>query len=310
MSDSGINVEFPHVQAPFVGQMRNPETPKQMEAGSDYPASRLPSAKRALHPAAVKDRKRRPWLMMIGYDAIALLAASFTLVLFGALARVVKFEQGGDALGPALVSGIGVWLALTVVRHINSEVNSALTLTRWWMPDWRLRFGGWLWGVIAAVIFLAAIFGGAILASWATWAIQQNNDNTHAGAPAIGGSLTAAFFVEALGTFFWAWSFLATGCWSTDAEGWHLHSGPIVQGFVHTAIVYLALPYSGGSFNPLGWLALAWVGEYFQVGYWIFIVAPVVGALLATFAWTFVFGDIAKAPKKARKGDDEEEKKE
>lgn len=305
MSDSGINLEFPHTPSSYVGQPK-PESPQQMESGT-YPASRLPSAKRGLHPADTKERKRRPWLMMIAYDAIALLAASFTIVLFGALARVIKSENTLDALGPALVSGIGVWLALTVVRHINLEVNSGLTMVRWWMPDWRARFGGWLWGVLAAVIFLVAIFGGAILAAWATFAIQQNNDVTHAGAPAIGGSLTAAFFVEALGLFFWTWSFLATGCWSPTEKGWHLHSGPIVQGFVHAAIVYLALPYSGGSFNPLGWLALAWIGEYFQSGWWIYLVAPTVGALFATFAWTFVFADIAKAPKKPKKAPEDEE---
>jgi len=259
--------------------------------GGNYRPERIPTAARSVK----KKMKRNPdniWLVIL-WDAVAIFSAAYIMLFFQGMANIIGVENPTfDPIGPALMSGIGVWIAFTVLWHLSSEVNAGLTVWRPWMPDWRRHYGGWGTGFAAWGINLAVLLGAGFLAAFTCWELQVANAVTHAGVPTIGGSATTAGVMEGLGSFFWGWVFFATKAWFTGEDpklAGVMPGGPIILGLAHTGLVYLAHPYSMGSFNPFFWLPFAIVGNYFQTDYWIYIIGPLIGFFAITILWFFLY---------------------
>jgi hypothetical protein len=231
--------------------------------------------------------------MVIARDAASIVAATFIMFWFQGMANIIQRENPTfDPLGTAFLGGIGVWLAFTLLWHSSSEVNVGLSLVRWWMPDWRNHYQGWGTGFAALIINIMVLLGAGLLAAYTCFSLQVSNAVTHAGIPVIGSSLTNAGVIEGLGAFFWGWAFYATHAWFTGEDvrvASVMPSGPIILGFTHIALVYLAFPYSSGSFNPFFWLSFAIVSGFYQTGYWIYIVCPLIGFITITVLWFWIY---------------------
>jgi MIP family channel proteins len=195
---------------------------------------------------------------------------TFALIFFGCGSAL----QGADLVGQALANGLAIGLMVTAVGHISGgHFNPAVTLSmlvtgriepgeaaRYWVSQ--------LAGAVAAALVLLAIFPSVI------------TDAANLGVPAVGGhgiSTGNALVAEIVGTFFLV--FVIYGV-AVDKRG----AFPILAGLPIGLIIsigVLALAgISGAAFNPARWFGPALVSGTFT-NFWIWIVGPAVGAVLA-----------------------------
>ncbi|MFJ2544254.1 MIP/aquaporin family protein [Microbacterium sp. NPDC087589] len=139
--------------------------------------------------------------------------------------------------------------------------------------------------VVDFISYLVAQFVGGALAALVSFAVWPT------GGEALIVEVGPAFFVEALFTLILVWVVLNTAT-SKDTEGnsfYGLAIGATV--FVGAATVG---SISGGGFNPAVALGLS-VGGYFDwASLWLYIVAPVVGAVIAALLFRVLNADDAK----------------
>jgi len=100
-------------------------------------------------------------------------------------------------------------------------------------------------------------------------------------APGPGVKLTSAAWVEALFTFALVIVVLNVACSKKTSGNWMYG---LAIGFTVLAGAYAAGPFSGGSFNPAVGLGLTLTGTDLGASWrdlWVYIVSPLVGALVA-----------------------------
>jgi glycerol uptake facilitator protein/aquaporin Z/aquaporin NIP len=189
-----------------------------------------------------------------------------------AVAGVARGERVYDTL--AIVLAFGVTLVALVAAfghvsgcHLNPAVTLGLAVTR--------RFP---WS--AAVAYLGAQLAGGLLGALATWVSfgsQARSDRLlGATVPAEGVSLGRAFLIEALVTFILV---LVVVSVATDDRA-QAAIAPVAVGFALAAGIFVAGPLTGGAVNParaFGPNLLA--GQFGPL--WIYLLAPVVGGILA-----------------------------
>ena len=104
-----------------------------------------------------------------------------------------------------------------------------------------------------------------------------------AGPDFLGGSVLGGRAVEALGTFFLMWAIMAT---AVNPRG-NKHWAPLVIGATLGLCVMVMGPLTGAGFNPARWFGPAVAGGEFG-DFWVFILGPIIGAVLAYMAYTAV----------------------
>ena len=140
-------------------------------------------------------------------------------------------------------------------------------------------------GVAELVAYLVAQFVGGALAALASRAVWP------AGGEAMVIDVGPAFFVEALFTLILVWVVLNTAT-SKGTEGNSFY-GLAIGGTVFVGAATVG-SISGGGFNPAVALGLS-VGGYFDgASLWLYIVAPVVGGVLAALLFRLLNTDDAK----------------
>ncbi len=156
-----------------------------------------------------------------------------------------------------------------------------------------------------AVIYVLVQCIGAILATLVTKLLLENEGDfvnygalgisdaqpappATPGAPApaptgpdfLGGAALGGLAVEAIGTFILMWAIMATAVNPRGERHW--------AGFVIGASLGLGVmlfgPLTGAGFNPARWLGPAAVSGTWDDA-WVFILGPIIGALVATFAF-------------------------
>lgn len=198
---------------------------------------------------------------------------TFMLVFCGTGSIVVneQSEGGLGIIGIAMVFGIIVTSMIYVFGNISGgHFNPAVTI------------GALMDKSIAktnAVFFIVAQITGAILASLLLMFVFPNNHFLGATFPS--GEITQSFLLEFILTFVLMIVILAV-TQSKIAEVKFL-SGALI-GICVTGIVLFAGPVSGGSFNPARSIAPALVSGK-ATDLWIYIVAPILGALGAAWVW-------------------------
>ncbi len=217
---------------------------------------------------------------------IAELIGTFTLVLFGCGAAVIA---GGDVAGTAGLGLLGISLAfgLAVVVmayaigpitgcHINPAISIAMLVA------------GKLSGKDALTYVLAQV-SGALLGAFTLWAFT---DFAHLGEWSLGAngwgegymgaySMGSAFVAEAVLTF--VFLFVIFG---TTAKNANPAMAGLAIGLTLVAIHMVAIPITGTSVNPARSLAPAlFSGGKALSQVWLFIVAPIVGAVCAALVW-------------------------
>ena len=199
---------------------------------------------------------------------------TFALVFAGCGAIMVNAKT--DALGHlgiAATFGLVIMCMIFALGHIsgahfNPAVSLAFTLTRH-LP---LR---------DMLAFWAAQLAGAILA--ATLLVQSLGDVANAGATSPSGSTLQAFGWETLLTFFLMLVIMSV---ATDNRAAGTNAAIAIGGTVGFDALFGG-PVTGASMNPARSLGPAVAsGDYQHI--WIYLVAPLVGAVLGALTYEFI----------------------
>lgn len=212
---------------------------------------------------------------MIMKKYIAEFIGTFALVFCGTGAVVVNSLSNGSlgllgisaAFGIVIIGMIYVFGSISGA-HINPAVTIALAVGKLIPKKEMLGY------VIAQV--LGAFFASALL-----FLIFPRAETLGETLPSIG-SIASSFVLEAVLTFFLMLTILGI-----TSKKEHAHLAGIVIGVFVMGIILIAGPISGGSFNPARSLAPAiLLGNIDAL--WIYIIAPILGSVLAMFLWEFI----------------------
>lgn len=203
---------------------------------------------------------------------------TFTLVFVGAGAVALTAQQGGSLVGSAFAFGLALMAIMYTWgtysgAHVNPAVSFGFALSG--RMNWGLMIGYWiaqLLGGIAAGALIAYFFG------------------TASGAGASIGSLTntnawQAVLLEAFLTFF----LVLTVLFVTRNPTLAVASG-LAIGLVLTFDMLMGAPLTGASMNPARSLGPAIFSNNMGT-YWIYVVGPLLGALVAALFYRLYTAD-------------------
>ncbi len=206
---------------------------------------------------------------------------TLVLVLFGTGVAVVT---NGNVLITALAFGLAiVAMAYSIGSISGCHVNPAVSLAMYLNKKISLKE----FGFYALAQFIGAICGSAIL-----YLILKNSDlgvlalgaNGYGALSGYSINLFGAIVVEVVLTFVFVYVIL--GVTSDESKG---NVAGIVIGLTLAFVHLLGITLTGTSVNPARSLAPAiFLGGEALKQVWVFIVAPLVGAALATFTFKYL----------------------
>jgi len=206
---------------------------------------------------------------------IAELVGTFGLVFVGTGAIVVsEHSQSFGIVGIALAFGLIVTTMIYVFGNISgSHINPAVTLS--FALDKAMTKKDTVYYIIFQII-------GAVLASFLLSILFPDNKNL--GLTKVSGTIAQSFVMEVVSTFLMMLVIL--GVTRQGNKETKALAGIIIGGIV-LALIFVAGPISGGSFNPARSLGPAIVTGNFE-HIWLYLLAPTLGAVIALFTWRFV----------------------
>ena len=199
---------------------------------------------------------------------------TFALIFFGAGSALAA----ANLVGQALANGLAIGLMVTAVGHISGgHFNPAVTLSMLTTGRIEAREAGLYWvaqlaGAVAAALLLLTVFPSAI------------TDAANLGVPAVGGhgvSTFNALMAEIIGTFFLV--FVIYGVAVDKRGAFSILAGLPIGLTISIGVLGVGV-ISGAAFNPARWFGPALVSGSFD-NFWIWILGPAIGALLAGFAY-------------------------
>ena len=219
------------------------------------------------------------------------------LLVFSVLGSALLFTpDNGGALPVALAIGIAVFIGIAAVGSISGgHFNPAVTLgaalarrTPWSdvVPYWLAQAVG---GILAALtLWLFGVLGGISL----DFGAVSNGYDAHS---PLGFTLGAVFVAEIVATMLFVLVILGVTSPRTGAPG----NAPLAIGLALAMLHMVMIPVSNASLNPVRALAPAILGGADAMGqFWLFLVAPLVGALIAGVLARPLFGDATGAAAK------------
>src|SRR5688572_18387377 len=225
---------------------------------------------------------------MANRRAVAEFVGTFVLVFGGVGTAVIAGDAVGE-LGVAFAFGLSLLAMAYAIGpisgcHINPAVTAGLLLSRRIGLDQAIRY--WvaqvLGAIVAALLLLIVIKAkaGAYDLTEMGFGANGYGDHSPGGFP-----LGAALLVEIVLTFFLVFTVLA----ATDRIANAAFAGlPI--GLVLTLIHLVGIPVTNTSVNPARSIGPAiFVGDWALEQLWLFIVAPLIGAALASVVHRFLF---------------------
>ena len=209
---------------------------------------------------------------------IAEAVGAFALVFAGTGAIVINEVSGGAVthVGIAITFGLVVMSMIYAVGDVSgAHLNPAVTLGFWFA---RRLPGRWV------LPYILSQLCGATLASASMRLMFQGHPTLGATVPA--GSWQQSFTLEAILTALLMFVILCVAIGSKERG---LMAGIAIGGVIGLEAMF-AGPASGASMNPARSLAPALVsGRLTHV--WIYLIAPVLGALVAVPVWRMVYKD-------------------
>jgi aquaporin Z len=226
--------------------------------------------------------------------AVAEAIGTFWLVLGGCGSAVLAaaFPQFGIGfLGVALAFGLTVLTMGYAIGHISgNHLNPAVSIGLW---------AGGRFPASDLIPYIVAQVAGAIVAAGVIYLIASGKAGFDiAGGLASNGygdhspgkySLPSCLVSEVVMTFIFLFIIMGT----TDKRA-PLGFAPIGIGLTLTLIHLISIPVTNTSVNPARSTGPAiWVGGWALAQLWLFWIAPIVGAVLAGWAYRAVAGEIA-----------------
>ena len=211
---------------------------------------------------------------------ISELIGTMVLVLFGCGSAAIAGSVLGN-LGIALAFGLSIVAMAYVIGDISGcHINPAVSIGMW--IDGRLETKDLLLYIVFQCI--GAIIGSALLAiiinsapslgGYMATGLGQNGFGT---ASSVGLNLIGAVIVEIILTFVFVFTVLGV----TKSEKTSAVAG-IVIGLTLAFVHIMGIPLTGTSVNPARSLAPAlFMGGQALQQVWVFILAPVIGAVIA-----------------------------
>ncbi|MFZ5554816.1 MAG: MIP/aquaporin family protein [Bacteroidota bacterium] len=194
------------------------------------------------------------------------LISTFTLIFCGTGAIVINNETNGVVThaGIAVTFGAVVTAMAFAFGHISgAHMNPAVTIALW--ADKKMNTKD-------SVLYIFSQIAGALLASFSLFLLFPSDE--YLGSTLPSGDPMPSFILEILLTFFLMLGILMTSSGPTAM------ATPIVAGLIVMLEAWFAGPITGASMNPARSLAPALVSQHTE-HLWIYILAPVSGALLA-----------------------------
>ena len=222
------------------------------------------------------------------------LIGTMALVLIGCGSAVIAGKFIGYA-GIAFAFGLTVLAMVYAIGNISGcHVNPAITVAMWVAGKIKGKdaifyvIAQCIGGIIGAGI-LWAIASGNPAFSLASSGLGQNGYGVHSPA---GYSLAACFIAEVVLTALFL--FVIFGATHKDApKGF----AGVAIGFTLVLIHLVGIPITGTSVNPARSLGPAvFAGGDSLTQLWLFIVAPIIGGIIAAIIWKYMFeGRVAKS---------------
>jgi aquaporin Z len=218
---------------------------------------------------------------------IAEVFGTFVLV-FGVIGTALFSALNVGFLGVAIAVGLAVMGAAYAVGHISGgHFNPAVSLGA--AAAGRMR-----WADVAPYI-IAQILGG-LIATLVLWLLLTLS-NLPAGMGGVSNgfdehspghfSMAAVLIAEIVATAVFVWIILGVTAPGSTVAGF----APLAIGLSLTMVHLVMIPISNSSVNPARSIATAvFGGPDALIQLWVFIVAPVVGGLLAGYTWKPLFG--------------------
>lgn len=203
---------------------------------------------------------------------------TFMMVFAGTGAIVINDVSGGaiSHAGIALTFGLVVLSVIYAIGDISgAHINPAVTIAFWVAK----RFPGRM-----VMPYIVSQCAGALFASAVLWTLFGGHPSLGATLPA--GSVLQSFVLEIILT--WWLMFVILGV-SEGAKEKGIVAGLVIGSVVALEAMF-AGPISGASMNPARSLGPAVLAGNLQA-LWIYLTAPVFGALLAVFSCRWVQGE-------------------
>jgi MIP family channel proteins len=221
---------------------------------------------------------------------IAEFIATFFLVFVGTAAivadqqqTVVNLQSTIGTIGVALAFGLALFVAVAAVGrisggHANPAVSIAFYIAkRLSLKDLGAYVVAQLLGGLVAAVVVKQVFPSDIVSS------------VGAGAPALadGVSILQGGLIEVMLTFFLV--FVIWGV-AVDPKGPKILA-PLAIGLTFAFDVLVGASFTGGAVNPARWFGPALMGEQLNGNWPVWVLGPIVGALIASTAYELFFLD-------------------
>ena len=217
---------------------------------------------------------------------LAELIGTLLLVFFISSVVILFVSTGGQAqfgsdfavvglVHAFLLFGLIVMFGVVSGGHFNPAVTLAALAIRRIRP---------LDGVI---YMLAQLSGGVLGALLAKGLLLDEGRATHYGALEVSSLLAGNFagsVVEAIGTFVLVLVILTAVYSEKSFKEW----APLAIGTTLGFIVMVGGPLTGAGFNPARWFGPALAGSGIDGSWWLYILGPIVGSLLAAAVYRFI----------------------
>jgi MIP family channel proteins len=206
---------------------------------------------------------------------------TFLLVFFicGVLsvgnAGVLQLDLAGLGMLHALTLGV---LVYALAASSGAHFNPAVTVAQLAIRQIRAR------DAAAYIVFQLA--GGALAGLLVLLLFHHAGASVNYGATAINAKVIAdgspwlGVIAEAAGTFMLMWAVMAV---AVNPRGAKHFAGLVIGGALGLAVMVFG-PATGAGLNPARWLGPALVSDNYA-DFWIFIVGPIAGALLAALGY-------------------------
>ncbi|MDX6698679.1 MAG: aquaporin [Solirubrobacteraceae bacterium] len=227
---------------------------------------------------------------------VAEFLGTFLLVLFVCSVVTVNSEGGLGFTDFAVIGLVHVFvLALLVYSlghtsgaHFNPAVTAALTALRKITP-------------LDALIYVLVQLAGAVAAALVTKVLMSDEgDAVNYGATTVSekflqGKALGGLLVEIIGTFVLMWAIMTFAVNQRGLRDW----AGLGIGMALGLGVMVFAPLDGAGFNPARSFGPAIVSGEFS-DFWVYVIGPVIGALLAAFAYVYLVLEpedrVARAP--------------